>query len=176
MPTLSFEPLTKFTPLDSFDCGDGPGCRDLEDFLKNDALEEQNLNVTRVTLAYDEKDILVGFYALSCHGMRIEERDKAHMNLDSIRYQALPAILLARLAVHKDYRDAGIGKALLLRAIGQALEVPKFVGCRFLVAHAYEHKMDWYKRNKFVQSSGILKDHDPPIVIMRLDLFPASSP
>ena len=171
-PEPGFYRLTRFTPLDSFKCSSEPGCDELQEFLKEDALPQQLCNVNQTVLAYID-DVLVGYYALSCHTVQIERaEERSRYGLDETEYARFPAVLLGRLAVHDDYRNRGIGKKLLLHAVSRALNVADIVGCRFLIAHAYEHRVSWYERNRFEVFHRPKSKIELPLVFMRFDLFP----
>ncbi|MCL4535204.1 MAG: GNAT family N-acetyltransferase [Bacteroidetes bacterium] len=63
------------------------------------------------------------------------------------RYQALPTLLLGRLAVDQHYRGQGVGRLLLLDALARCLDVSRQVGLIGIVVDAkgdvarsfYEH-------------------------------------
>ena len=181
---LSFEPLTRHIPLDSFKCQRDPGCADLEDFLKNDALKHQEQMIARTTLAY-QGDVLVGFYALSCHMINIAPPEKERFQI-TYNYPRCPTLLLARLAVHEDYWGRQIGTKLLSSALNQSWDISQLTGCRFLIAHAYENRGTWYEKNGFEimdsprkreQSRKIIDTSSfetPPTVTMRFDLLSLS--
>ncbi|HEX4650658.1 MAG TPA: GNAT family N-acetyltransferase, partial [Granulicella sp.] len=48
----------------------------------------------------------------------------------------IPVMLLARLAVHKDWQKQGVGRTLLRDAILRTLETAEIAGIRALVVHA----------------------------------------
>ena len=105
----------KYT-LTSFDSGD----EELDDFLKNDALKEQKLLLSRTHLCF-YKDRLAGFITLAADSIRLD-KDKldASQHIDGCDYPAYPCILIARLAVDKRLQKHGIGHYLLSLAIGFA--------------------------------------------------------
>lgn len=50
----------------------------------------------------------------------------------------VPAVLLARLAVDRDFTGRGLGSALLKHFVVKALEVADVVGARLLLVHAQD--------------------------------------
>jgi GNAT superfamily N-acetyltransferase len=132
----------KYT-LAPFDSGD----EDLNDFLKNDALKEQKLLLSRTHLCF-YKDHIAGFITLAADSIRLD-KDKLDpsQRIDDCDYPAYPCILIARLAVDKRLKDHGIGSHLLSLAIGFALEGP--LGCRYLSVDPKEGAVKFYERFGF---------------------------
>ena len=129
--------------LDSFDSGDA----DLNDFLENDALNEQQLLLSRTHLCF-YKDHVAGFITLAADSIRLD-KDKLDpsQHIDGCDYPAYPCILIARLAVDKRLQSLGIGSYLLSLAIGFALEGP--LGCRYLSVDPKECAVKFYENIGF---------------------------
>jgi len=132
----------KYT-LALFDSGD----EELDDFLKNDALKEQKLLLSRTHLCF-YKDHLAGFITLAADSIRLD-KDKldASQHIDGCDYPAYPCILIARLAVDKRLQARGIGRYLLSLAIGFALEGP--LGCRYISVDPKETALEFYEKVGF---------------------------
>ena len=132
----------KYT-LAPFDSGD----EELNDFLKNDALKEQQLLLNRTHLCF-YKDHLAGFIALAADSIRLD-KDKLDLSqrIDGCDYPAYPCILIARLAVDKRLHGRGIGSYLLSLAIGFALSGP--LGCRYISVDPKETALNFYEKVGF---------------------------
>ncbi len=66
------------------------------------------------------------------------------------RYDVLPAVKIARLAVDKNYREHGIGKMLMRFAVSLCVNVIiEQVGCRFLITDSKEDSITFYERCGF---------------------------
>jgi GNAT superfamily N-acetyltransferase len=132
----------KYT-LDPFDSGD----EELNDFLKNDALKEQKLLLSRTHLCF-YKDHVAGFITLAADSIRLD-KDKldASQHIDGCDYPAYPCILIARLAVDKRLQARGIGHYLLSLAVGFALEGP--LGCRYISVDPKETALKFYEKVGF---------------------------
>lgn len=132
----------KYT-LAPFDSGD----EDLNDFLKNDALKEQHLLLSRTHLCF-YRDHVAGFITLAADSIRLD-KDKLDpsQHIDGCDYPAYPCILIARLAADKRLQHHGIGRYLLSLAIGFALEGP--LGCRYLSVDSKEGAVKFYEKIGF---------------------------
>jgi hypothetical protein len=100
------------------------GNEELNDFIINDALNEQRLLLSRTHLCF-YKDHVVGFITLAADSIRIDkDKLEASQHIDGCDYRVYPCILIARLATDKKLQHHGIGSYLLRLAIGFALEGP----------------------------------------------------
>jgi len=114
------ELLAKFHDRDGFDCGSEP----LNLFLKQTARQHAARGISRTFVLVEEgapepKPIL-GFFSLNLcqiksESLSAEEAKKLPREVSGIR--------LGRLAVAKGYQRQGIGKALLIAAMGKLLEI-----------------------------------------------------
>lgn len=142
---LCIELLNAKFDLIPFDSGDDSDDDELDDFLKNDALKEQQLLLSRTHLCF-YRDRIAGFISLASDSVRLDKLDKCQ-HVEGIEYPAYPCILVARLATDKQLHCRGIGKFLLQLAIGFALEGP--LGCRYLSVDPKEKSIDFYKKAGF---------------------------
>jgi ribosomal protein S18 acetylase RimI-like enzyme len=114
------ELLTKSHDRDGFDCGSEP----LNLFLKQTARQHAERGISRTFVLVDE-DVsapkpIVGFFSLNLCQIKSEslspdEAKKLPRNVSGIR--------LGRLAVAKAYQRQGIGKILLVAAMGKFMEI-----------------------------------------------------
>jgi GNAT superfamily N-acetyltransferase len=135
-----------------FDCGDEP----LNTYLKRYARqhqEKQLLGVTHVAVHDDNPRYIIGYYTLATSSIPIESLPgdvTSHLPF----YVAIPVVLLARLAVHRDFEHQGIGPQLLANALERCREIGIHAGCRYLIVDAYPHRVSWYSKYGFVLIEG----------------------
>lgn len=142
---LSTEILNARFDLSLFDSGDDPDDDELDAFLKEDALKEQQLLLSRTHLCF-YRDRVAGFISLASDSVRIDKLEECQ-HVDGIEYPAYPCILIARLAVDKQLHKRGVGRFLLQLAIGFALDGP--LGCRYLSVDPKKKSIDFYKKFGF---------------------------
>lgn len=140
---LSIELLSARYFLSLFDSGNP----ELDDFLKNDALKEQRELLSKTHLCF-YKDRIAGFITLTADSIRVrkDKLDECQI-IEDCEYPAYPCILIARLAIDKKVQNQGIGKFLLLLAIGLALDGP--LGCRYLSVDPKPDALEYYKKFGF---------------------------
>ena len=84
---------------------------ELNEFLKEDALVNQN-NLISVTRLVFFKGDLVGYFTLindSIEVRAVEECDRE----ESYHFRKYPALKIARLATHNDFERFGVGRSML---------------------------------------------------------------
>ena len=137
---LRIEKLKRDHALEGFDCGKEP----LNRFLIHFALQNQQANASQTYLAM-AADRVIGYHTLVvgevAHG---DVPDRIKMGLAR---HPIPVMLLARLAVTRDWQGRGIGPALLKDALLRTLQAADIAGIRAFAVHAkddearafYEH-------------------------------------
>jgi len=126
---LLVEPLRHEHPVDKFACGEPQ----LDEFLIRFALTGQQANSSRTYVAINDGAV-VGYYTVVAsevaHALSPERPTKG------MARHPIPLMLLARLAVHKDYQGRKLGAGLLVDAMKRTLEASKILGIRALAVHA----------------------------------------
>ena len=137
---LRIEKLKRDHALEGFDCGKEP----LNRFLIHFALQSQQANASQTYLAM-ATDRVIGYHTLVvgevAHG-DVPDRIKK-----GLARHPIPVMLLARLAVTRDWQGRGIGPALLKDALLRTLQAADIAGIRAFAVHAkddearafYEH-------------------------------------
>lgn len=151
---MSLPPLSGPVPLGEahetslFDCRKPA----LDDFLRRHALVAQRANTARSYVALRGLRV-VGYYNLT--SASIEARSAAaRITKGTGRYPAVPATLLARLAVDRSEAGKGLGKALLKDAFVRFLRAQEIVASRVFLVHAIDDDaMHFYERFGFEASS-----------------------
>ncbi len=134
---LSIEPLSARFNLMPFDSGD----KDLNEFLKDDALGEQQILLNKTHICFC-RDRVAGYIALVADSVRVDRLDDGEC-LNASKYPVYPCLLIARLAVDIRLHGRGLGTYLLLFAIGAALDGP--IGCRYLVVDPKKDSTKFYE-------------------------------
>jgi GNAT superfamily N-acetyltransferase len=95
---------------------------------------------------------VVGYYALAAAQVAPEDATERALR-GQPRARPIPAVLLARLAVHREHQRAGLGRSLLQDAILRCLEAAESIGARVLLVHAkHEAAKAWYLQYGFEES------------------------
>ena len=142
----------------------------MEDFLKNEALHEQDLQTSRTHLLLDDDDkTIIAYISLCADAIKLEFDERKEEN---IPYSTAPAIKLARLAVSIQYRGKGFGRELIEYATYIATKISESCGVVFLTLDCYEHRKDFYSHMGFKENivQPIKLKYDSPIS-MRINLI-----
>jgi len=138
----NLEPLGPEHDLSGFDCGKIA----LNGWLQKHALKNQGRNNTRTfVLAKIQPagQTVVAFYSLVVATLAHEDAIQPLREGASPR-NPIPAILLARLGVAKEYHGKGLGKALLKDALQRSLAISQQVGVRAVLVHAKADAVAFY--------------------------------
>ena len=140
---LSLARLAKFHDVSDFDCTSKEECKDLNEFLKNDALKYQERGFA-VTYICTYQEQIIGFITLCSDSVRIAPKEKEKY-FDGIQLTEVPAIKIARLGVHKDFQRMGVGRYLVLRALITARDIKNRIVIRVITVEAKRDSVDYYK-------------------------------
>ena len=117
---------------------------ELDEFLKEDALKNQEELLSKTYLCYYSSR-LVGYVTFTTDIIKKKEVQEEE-NIE-IPYKEYPAIKIARLAVDTRYERRGVGRFLLLAAVGKALKISEEVGCRFITVDSKQESIGFYKKS-----------------------------
>lgn len=107
---------------------------------------------------------IVGYYALA-YGSVNQEHVPKNLTRGMGRYQ-VPAIIIGRLAVDKNYQGQGFGKALLKDAVLRAKQAEEIGGLRVIVVHTKDEEAQ-----QFYSKYGFIASIDNPLTLF----FPIES-
>ena len=148
-----FEILAENHDLSKFECTSD----DLTDFLRNDALKQQNLNLNITHLAVCDGEI-IGFVSILTDVIKLNVLDnqdaideiKEELNLISDN-NGVPAIKIGRFAIDKKYSGKSLGKFIFRNVLLSILALSKNkVGLRFITVEAYASAFYFYvEKNNF---------------------------
>ena len=147
MGYTSPEPLARRHVVNDFDCGEPA----LDDWLKRHARQAQAAGSARTFVATTEGTV-VGYYALAAAQVEPDEATTRLLKGEPQR-RAVPAVLLARLAVDHRHQGGGVGRSLLQDAVLRCLQAADSIGVRAMLIHAkHEQARAWYQQYGFEPS------------------------
>lgn len=125
--------------------------RNVENFLKTEALIEQDrsMNTTHV-LIDEEKNRIAAFISLCNDSIRLEVDER---NDFGITHASVPALKIARLAVSNEYKHTGKGKMLVYYSALMGIKIRPYSGVSFLTLDCYEHRSSYYEEIGFVKNA-----------------------
>ena len=124
----------------------------LDDWLKEHAVGADRSGSARTYVWIDETEKLVAYFSLAPHIIRREELPS---RVGRGSPDAIPAILLARLALDRSLQGQGYGAVLLADALDVAVEAIKRAGGRMIVVDAVnEQAVAFYEHHGFVPVPG----------------------
>jgi GNAT superfamily N-acetyltransferase len=140
------EKLRRDHVLDAFDCGQP----DLNAWLIKYALHNQSASSAQRYVGLVNESV-VGYYSLAVG--QVEYSGASERLHKGLARHPVPIVLLARLAVHKEWQGKGVGRALLRDAILRTLQASEIAGIRVLVVHAKDDAAKrYYEQFDFVSS------------------------
>lgn len=169
-----FETLTAEHDLSDFDCGD----KDLNDFLKNDALAQQKekLNVTKLVMYNGD---IIGFASLLTDTLNLKNikdenlrlKIKGKLNINSNK-RGISAVKIGRLAIDRKYSNKGLGSHILRSILNNLKKISENkVGFRFIIIEEYAKAFNFYvvrngfeylkKDEKSIKNIDFIMNRDP---------------
>ena len=144
--TRAIEKLLPSHLLQNFDCGQ----EDLNRWLKKFALQNQNSNAATTYVGLVGGTV-VGYFSLAVGS--VEYADAPERLKHGLAQHPVPIMLLARLAVHKDWQRKGVGRDLLKTAVLKMEQAADIAGIRALEAHAKDDQAKhYYEQFDFIPS------------------------
>ena len=142
----SIEKLRPDHPVEAFDCGKPA----LNNWLKKHALQNQGAHAAQTYVGLVD-EVVVGYYSLAVG--QVEYADAPERLKKGLAHHPVPIMLLARLAVHKDWQRKGVGRGLLKDAVLRTLQAAGIAGIRALAVHAKDDEArQYYEQFDFVAS------------------------
>ena len=125
----------------SFSCGESS----LDSWLLRNARKAAKADTARTYVLCDPAGVVMGYYALCMYSLVPEEVAPL-----SAGQHAVPAVLLARLAVDQMCQGTGLGEELLLDALVVSVRAADTLGSQVLVVDAlHERAAAFYARYNF---------------------------
>jgi GNAT superfamily N-acetyltransferase len=143
----SIELLKQLHVTERFDCGKEP----LNVFLKKYAFQNQSSFTARTFVITFRDGRVAAYYSLAASS--VEHGQAPTRVLKGLAKHPVPVILLARLAVDKEFQGEGLGSALLKDALLRSLKITEQLGARAILVHAKDDESrSWYKKYEFEES------------------------
>lgn len=142
------EPLNNSHNKESFYCGNNL----LDSYIREQAKQDAHRYISAVyVMRMQDKNDVIGFYTLSCTSMNVSLLPN-EIQKKLPRYPSIPAILIGRLAVHKDCQGNRLGELLIFNALKRSLSLSKEIGCWAILVEAKDKRaVDFYKNYGFLQ-------------------------
>lgn len=132
----------------------------LDTWLRAHALRADHSGVGRTYVWVDDNGDVVAYFTLAPHLTRRAETPTA---IARGAPDAIPSIILARLALHRSLHGTGLGGALLANALEIALEAIRTAGGRLIVVDAIDDTASsFYEHHGFLRVPG-----NPNRLVMR---------
>lgn len=146
MTVFRVEKLTRRHAVDPFDCGEPA----LDRFLARFAFPNQQANASQTYVGLAD-DTVIGFYTLVVG--EVAHAEAPERLVKGLARHPVPIMLLARLAIARDWQGKGIGAGLLRDAVLRTLQAADIAGIRALAVHAKDDAARaFYRRFDFVES------------------------
>lgn len=160
-PLSKVEAISESHDVSRFDCG---AHESLNDWLKRFALANQNNESARTYVVHRNRQV-VGYYSVSAGSVSLEEAPNRIAK--GLARHPIPVILLARLAVDKDEKGTGLGKALLKDALGRIAQAADIVGARAVLVHAIDEQARRFHEHFDFEPSPV---HELQLMLLMKDL------
>lgn len=144
--TPRIEKLQQLHAVDAFDCSN----QDLNRFLQQYALPNQSSGASTTYVGLVDETV-TGYYSLAVGSVEYEQAPERVTK--GLAHHPIPVMLLARLAVNRQWHRKGVGAGLLKDAMLRTLQAADIVGIRALLVHAKNDNTKlFYQRFDFIPS------------------------
>ena len=139
--------ITEAHELGTFDCG----IPTLNEWLSNHALLADRSGSARTYVVLSESGAVAGFFSLAVGQIDIiEVPPRVAKGMGKF---PVPVVLLARLAVARQWQGTGVGSAMLREAVLKTLSIAENAGVRALLVHPLDVRAKaFYLKYGFVES------------------------
>jgi GNAT superfamily N-acetyltransferase len=155
--TYSVEPLCDGHDLTSFHCGHAA----LDDWLMFHARNAAGQG-TRTYVLLDEARTLAGYFAIAPH---LVEREELPRRIGRGAPNKIPAVLLAKLALHERFHGQGLGAELLVWALTTIVGAARAAGGKLIVVDAIDDTAAGFYRHHDLRAAS---DDDPHRLVMKI--------
>ncbi|HTA22048.1 MAG TPA: GNAT family N-acetyltransferase [Terriglobales bacterium] len=155
------EVISDIHDISRFDCG---GHESLNDWLKRFALTNQKNESARTYVVHRNR-LVVGYYSISAGAVSADEAPNRISK--GLARHPIPVILIARLAVDKNEKGTGLGKALLKDALLRIAQAADIVGACAVLVHAIDEPAKQFYLHFGFESSPV---HELQLMLLMKDL------
>lgn len=139
--------------VSAFDCGEPV----LNDWLRRRALQNQQSGASS-TYVILEKMRVVGYYSLAAGSVA---RETAPGRVRRNMPDPVPVVVLARLAVDREFQGRNLGRALLRDAVLRTVQAAEIIGVRAILVHALSERA-----KRFYEDCGFAPSPISPLTLM----------
>jgi GNAT superfamily N-acetyltransferase len=119
----------------------------LDDWVRLRALKSEGRSARTYVVALGQ--LVVGYYCISTGA---EKRSNIPTRLTRNMPEAVPLVILGRLAVDVDYQGKGVGAGMLKDALQRSLQISKIAGSRAVILHAIDQNaVSFYLKYGFIE-------------------------
>jgi GNAT superfamily N-acetyltransferase len=154
--SYSVEPLSDGHDLSSFRCGR----QALDEWLALRARTATGQG-TRTYVLLDEDRLVAGYFAIAPH---LVERAELPPKIGRGAPSKIPAVLLAKLALHERLQGHGLGAELLVGALRSIVVAARAAGGKLIVVDAIDEAAASFYRHHDFQPTGT----DPHRLVMKI--------
>lgn len=140
---MRFERLAKNHDRQNFDCGQD----EINTYIKNFANQHTKKNIAKIHILIDENNPnqIIGFYSLS--NTELVMKIKGYPN-------KIPAILIGKIGVDKQFQGQGLSKVLLSHALDKVKTLGLDTGIAFVIIDAKTDELaNYYQRFGFLPTN-----------------------
>lgn len=124
--------------------------KDLVDFLREDAFDNQEKNISLTYLFIDKRNNLIaGYLTVLADSISLNTQLKEEFRSRNIKYKSLPAMKIGRICVDDRYLRQGLGRSIMLFTYKLVYRINKIAGCRFITLDSKNDSLHFYKRFGF---------------------------
>lgn len=144
---LLIQVLEKKYDKSSFDCGHSL----LDDYIKKQAKQDVNRDLSACFVLVDDKNIVKGYYTLSANSIKRDDFPESLQRKLPPSYNDIPTILLGRLAVDNTVKGNGFGEILLMDALTRSLKISESLGTIAVIVDPIDEKAQgFYAKYGFI--------------------------
>lgn len=131
------------------------GVEPLDRWLARSALHAQSIRTAQTFVWHAGDHLVVAYFSLAAH---LVVRADLPTKIGRGSPDAIPAVLLARLALDRTLQRQGLGGELLWDALTRACAAAEIAAARVIVVDAYDDRAaDFYRGHGFVSVPGASK-------------------
>jgi GNAT superfamily N-acetyltransferase len=131
--TYVIEPLSEHHDPGLFDCGR----IELNEWLHKHAQHVAGQGTRTYAMVQEGIAAILGYFALAPH---LVEREDVPKRIGRGAPHQIPAILLAKLALHQELHGSGLGGELLVRALRTVVTAARTAGGKLVVVDAIDNR------------------------------------
>lgn len=144
---LLIQVLEKKYDKSGFNCGYSL----LDDYIKKQAKQDVNRDLSACFVLVDDKNIVKGYYTLSANSIKRDDFPEPLQRKLPPSYNDIPTILLGRLAIDETVKGNGYGEILLIDALTRSLKISESLGTIAVIVDPIDEKAQgFYAKYGFI--------------------------